>query len=56
MLWLTVAQLFCSTIFCLKHIANPKWLALFAATTKFKLQGPTMSRKHQLMNLGHFIS
>ena len=55
-LWLTVAQLFYSTIFCLKHIANLKWLALSAATTKCNLQGLAMSRKHQPMNLGYFIS
>ena len=51
-----MAQLFCSTIFCLKHIVDPKWLALFAITTKCNLQGPTMSKKHQPMNLGYFIS
>ena len=42
--------------FCLKHKANSKGLALFVATTKYNLQGPTMSRKHQPMNLGYFIS
>ena len=46
MLWLTVAQLFYSTIFYLKHIVDPKWLALSAATTKCRLQGLAMSRKH----------
>ena len=56
MLWVTVAQLFCYTIFCLKHKADPKWLAWSAATTKCNLQGPAMSRKHQPMNLGYFIS
>ena len=56
MLWVTVAQLFCYTIFCLKHIVDPKWLAWFAATTKCNLQGPAMSKKHQHMNLGYFIS
>ena len=33
--------------FCLKHIANPKWLALSAIAIKCSLQGPPMSRKHQ---------
>ena len=56
MLWLTVAQLFYSTIFYLKHIVEPKWLALSAATTKCRLQGSAMSRKHQPMNLGYFLS
>ena len=56
MLWVTVAQLFYYTIFCLKHRADPKWLAWYAATTKCNLQGPAMSRKHQPMNLGYFIS
>ena len=56
MLWLIVVQLFYFTLFCLKHIAQPKWLALFAIAIKCKLQGPTMSRKYQSMNLGHFIS
>ena len=56
MLWLTMTHLFYCTIFCLKHIANPKWLALSIATTKCRLQGLAMSRKHQLMNLGHSIS
>ena len=51
-----MAQLFCYTIFCLKHIIDPKWLALSAATTKCNLQGLSMSRKHQPMNLGYFIS
>ena len=55
-LWFTVVQLFCSTVFCLKHIANPKWLALSPIATKCNLQGTTMSRKHWPMNLGHFIS
>ena len=50
-----MAQLFCYTIFCLKHIIDPKWLALSAATTKCNLQGLSMSRKHQPMNLGYFI-
>ena len=50
-----MTQLFCYTIFCLKHITNPKWLACFAATTKCNLQEPAMLRKHQLMNLGYFI-
>ena len=40
----------------MKHIADPKWLALSAATTKYKLQGPAMFRKHQPMNLDHSIS
>ena len=40
----------------MKHIADPKWLALFAATTKYRLQRPAMFRKHQPMNLGHSIS
>ena len=56
MLWVTVAQLFCYTIFCLKHITNPKWLAWSAATTKCNLQGPARSKKHQPINLGYFIS
>ena len=56
MLWLIVAQLFCFTLFCLKHIAEPKWLAMFATAIKCILQGPAMSRKHQPMNLDHFIS
>ena len=55
MLWVTVAQLFCYTIFCLKHIAGRKWLAQSTATTKCNLQGPAMSRIHQPMNLGYFI-
>ena len=55
MLQVTVTQLFCYTIFCLKHIINPKQLALSAATTKCNLQGLSMSRKHQPMNLGYFI-
>ena len=42
--------------FGLKHIIDPKWLALFVATTKCRLQGPAMSRKHQPMNLSHPIS
>ena len=42
--------------FCLKHKADPKWLALSATTTKCNLRGPTMSRKHQPMNLGYFLS
>ena len=42
--------------FLLKHIAEPKWLAMFATAIKCKLQGPAMSRKHLPMNLGHFIS
>ena len=37
-------------------MADPKWLAWSAATTKCNLQGPVMSRKHQPMNLGYFIS
>ena len=56
MLQVTVAQLFCFTIFCLKHITDPNWLAQSAATTKCNLQEPAMSRKHQPMNLGYFIS
>ena len=56
MLWLIVAQLFCFTFFCLKHIAEPKWLAMFATAIKCILQGPAMSRKHQPMDLDHFIS
>ena len=32
--------------FCLKHIANPKWLALSPIATKCNLQGTTMSGKH----------
>ena len=56
MLWVTMAQLFCYTIFCLKHIDDLKWLALSIATIKCNLQGPAMSRKHQPINLGYFIS
>ena len=44
------------TFFYLKHIANPKWLALSTTATKYNLQGPAMFRKHQPINLGHFIS
>ena len=40
----------------MKQITYPKWLALSAAITKCELQGPTMFRKHQPMNLGHSIS
>ena len=40
----------------MKHIADPKWLALSTVTTKCELQEPTMFRKHQPMNLGHSIS
>ena len=40
----------------MKHIADPKWLALSAAITKCELQGPALFRKHQPMNLGHSIS
>ena len=47
---------FALPFFDLKHIADPKWLTLFVATTRCRLQGPAMSRKHQPMNLGHFIS
>ena len=54
-LQVTVTQLFCYTIFFLKHITNPKWLACSATTTKCNLQEPVMPRKHQLMNLGYFI-
>ena len=32
--------------FCLKHKANPKWLALFAVTTECNLQGLAMSGKY----------
>ena len=53
MLWVTVTQL---PFFCLKHKVDPKWLVLFAAVTKCNLQGHAMSRKHQPMNLGYFIS
>ena len=40
----------------MKHIADPKWLALSAAIIKCELQGLAMFRKHQPMNLGHSIS
>ena len=40
-------NLFALPFFGLKHIANPKWLALSTATTKCSLQGLAMSRKHQ---------
>ena len=56
MLWLTMTQIFSSTICYLKHIAKPKQLALSATTTKCSFQRPIRSRKHQPMNLGHFIS
>ena len=42
--------------FFLKHIVDPKWLAWSVATTKCNLQGPTMSKKHQPINLGYFTS
>ena len=45
-----------SPFFGLKHIVDPKWLALSTAITKCRLQGLAMSRKHQPMNLGHSIS
>ena len=42
---------FALPFFGLKHIAYPKWLTLSVATTKCRLEGPTMSKKHQPMNL-----
>ena len=40
----------------MKHITDPKCLALSATTTKCGLQGLAMFRKYQSMNLGHSIS
>ena len=31
----------------MKHIADPKWLALSTVTTKCELQEPAMFRKHR---------
>ena len=56
---LSVIQLFFFTFFFwggLKHIIGFKWLVLPIGAIKCGLQGPTMSRKYQPMNLGHFIS
>jgi len=39
-----------------KHIADPMWLALSATTTKCRLQGLAMSRKHRPLNSSHSIS
>ena len=48
--WLR-SNFFALPFFGLKHIAYPKWLTLSVATTKCRLEGPTMSKKHQPMNL-----
>ena len=47
---------FALPFFGLKHITDPKWLVLPTATTKYRFQGLAISRKYQLMNLGHHIS
>ena len=43
---------FFSFFFCLKHIADSRWLTLPTTTTKRSLQVPTVIRKHQPISLG----